>query len=85
MADTIVGLAQDYPGSNNINLFEPIGQFGSILSSESSSHRYIFTKPGQHLREFIRQEDDCILEHRYEDGDKAEQLLSYPTYVDMGS
>lgn len=79
MAETIVGLAQDYPGSNNINLFEPIGQFGSILSSESSSHRYIFTKPAKNLRDIIKTDDDCILEHRYEDGDKAEPLHFYPT------
>lgn len=79
MADTIVGLAQDYTGSNNINLFEPIGQFGSILSSESASHRYIFTKPHKNLREFFKQEDDCILEHRYEDGDKVEPKNFYPT------
>lgn len=78
MADTIVGLAQDYPGSNNVNLFDPIGQFGSILSSESSSHRYIFTKPSKYLREYIKQEDDCILEHRYEDGDKAEPINFFP-------
>jgi DNA topoisomerase-2 len=26
---TIVGLAQDYVGSNNINLLEPSGQFGT--------------------------------------------------------
>jgi DNA topoisomerase-2 len=25
---TIIGLAQDFVGSNNINLLEPIGQFG---------------------------------------------------------
>lgn len=78
MADTIVGLAQNYPGSNNVNLFEPIGQFGSILSSESASPRYIFTKPSKYLREYIRPEDDCILEHRYEDGDKAEPINFYP-------
>lgn len=78
MAETIVGLAQDFPGSNNINLFEPIGQFGSILSSESSSHRYIFTKPSSNLRNIIKNDDDCILEHRYEDGDKAEPLNFYP-------
>src|SRR5690554_143087 len=78
MADTIVGLAQDYPGSNNVNLFEPIGQFGTILSSESSSHRYIFTKPSDNLRRYIKQDDDCILTYRYEDGDKAEPENFFP-------
>lgn len=78
MADTIVGLAQDFPGSNNVNLFQPIGQFGSILSSESSSHRYIFTKPHINMRLFFKKEDDCILKYRYEDGDKAEPELFFP-------
>jgi len=78
MADTIVGLAQDYPGSNNVNLFEPIGQFGTILSSESSSHRYIFTKPSDNLRRYIKQDDDCILTYRYEDGDRAEPENFFP-------
>ena len=72
MCNTIVGLAQNFPGSNNVNLFEPIGQFGSILSPVASAHRYIYTKPSQHLREYIRKEDDCILRYKYEDGDRVE-------------
>jgi DNA topoisomerase-2 len=78
MADTIVGMAQDYPGSNNVNLFEPVGQFGSILSSEAASPRYIFTRASAYMRDYIRPEDDCVLEHRYEDGDKAEPLQYLP-------
>lgn len=78
MADTIVGLAQNYPGSNNINLFEPIGQFGSILSSSSSAHRYIFTKPSPHLRTYFRQDDEIILDYKYEDGDQVEPKVFYP-------
>lgn len=78
MCDTIVGLAQNFPGSNNINLFEPIGQFGSILSSESSAHRYIFTKPSQFMRKIIRPEDDLILNYKYVDGDKVEPETYFP-------
>ena len=42
----IVGMAQDFVGSNNINLFEPNGQFGTRLQGgkDSASERYIFTK-----------------------------------------
>ena len=29
---TIIGLAQNYVGSNNINLLQPIGQFGTRLA-----------------------------------------------------
>jgi DNA gyrase/topoisomerase IV subunit A len=78
MCDTIVRLAQSFPGSNNVNLFEPIGQFGSILSAESSAHRYIFTKPSVNLRKYIRREDDLILEHREDDGDKLEPIMYFP-------
>lgn len=78
MADTIVGLAQNYPGSNNVNLLEPIGQFGSILSSEAASHRYIYTKPSANMRKYIRVDDECILHHRYEDGDKCEPIYYLP-------
>lgn len=78
MGDTIVGMAQDFPGSNNVNVFEPIGQFGSILSSEAASTRYIFTRAHANARTYFKTEDDHILEHRYEDGDKAEPLSYFP-------
>ncbi len=43
---TIVGLAQNFVGSNNVNLLLPIGQFGTRLQGgkDSASPRYIFTK-----------------------------------------
>lgn len=42
---TIINLAQDYVGSNNINLLLPIGQFGTRLQGgkDAASPRYIFT------------------------------------------
>lgn len=42
---TIVGLAQDFVGSNNLNLLQPLGQFGTRLhgGKDSASPRYIFT------------------------------------------
>jgi len=42
---TIVNLAQNYVGSNNINVLMPIGQFGTRLQGgkDSASPRYIFT------------------------------------------
>jgi len=43
---TIINLAQDFVGSNNIELLEPVGAFGSRLKGgkDSSQPRYIFTK-----------------------------------------
>lgn len=42
---TIINLAQNYVGSNNINLLLPNGQFGTRLQGgkDSASPRYIFT------------------------------------------
>ncbi len=43
---TIINMAQNFIGSNNINLFQPVGQFGSrfMNGQDSASPRYIFTK-----------------------------------------
>jgi DNA topoisomerase-2 len=43
---TIINMAQNYIGSNNINLFQPVGQFGSRMlnGADHASPRYIFTK-----------------------------------------
>ena len=43
--DSIIGLAQDFVGSNNIELLDPKGQFGTRLENgkDSASPRYIFT------------------------------------------
>lgn len=46
LAETIVKLAHDFTGSNNVNLLEPCGQFGTRLmgGKDASQTRYIFTK-----------------------------------------
>ena len=43
---TIVGLAQDFVGSNNVNMLMPSGNFGSRLAggSDAASPRYIYTR-----------------------------------------
>jgi len=45
LMSTIINLAQNFVGSNNINLLMPIGQFGTRLhgGKDASSPRYIFT------------------------------------------
>lgn len=45
LMSTIINLAQNFVGSNNINLLQPIGQFGTRLmgGKDSASPRYIFT------------------------------------------
>ncbi len=45
LQQTIINLAQDYIGSNNINLLIPEGQFGSLTDNghDAASPRYIYT------------------------------------------
>jgi DNA topoisomerase-2 len=78
MEDTIVKLAQDFTGSNNINLFEPEGQFGSRLSPEASASRYIYTKLSDSFRQLYKKDDDLILDHKKSDGQKIEPNYYLP-------
>ena len=60
---TIIGLAQDFVGSNNMNLLLPCGQFGSRLEggNDSASVRYIFTKFAPYTKKIFDPRDDEIL------------------------
>jgi len=73
----IIGMAQNYVGSNNINLLTPNGQFGTRLmgGSDSASPRYIHTHLGAIVRAIVKKEDDAILTHLDDDG-----LLVEPEY-----
>lgn len=73
----IVGMAQNFVGSNNINLFMPNGQFGTRLQGgkDSASERYIFTQLNKITRIIFQQKDDNILEYLNDDG-----LLVEPIY-----
>ena len=76
----IVGLAQDFVGSNNINLLYPSGQFGTRLQGgkDSASDRYIFTRLEKITRYIFRSEDDIVLKHREDDGLQIEPECYYP-------
>jgi len=64
MQGTIVGLAQDFAGSNNVNFLIPDGQFGSRRSHNASAPRYIETTLHENFRKIFKKEDDIILERR---------------------
>jgi DNA topoisomerase-2 len=67
--EAIVKLAQNYPGSNNINLLEPRGQFGSRSEGgkDHSSARYIATQLEPITSKIFREEDDSVLTYTYGD------------------
>ena len=78
MQSTIVGLAVDYPGANNMNIFLPEGQFGSRLTSEAAAPRYIETKFSPNFRALFPKADDGILVHNETDGEKIEPKTYLP-------
>ena len=45
LTGTIIGMAQNFVGSNNINILKPLGQFGTRLRSgkDCAAPRYIWT------------------------------------------
>ena len=76
----IVGMAQNYTGSNNINLLEPNGQFGTRMQGgkDSASERYIFTQLNKITRYLYSGKDDAILKYNNDDGDMVEPVYYLP-------
>ena len=76
----IVGMAQNFVGSNNINLFMPNGQFGTRLQGgkDSASERYIFTQLNKITRSIFPSADDNVLNYLNDDGLIVEPIYYAP-------
>jgi len=76
----IVNMAQNFVGSNNINLLEPNGQFGTRLQGgdDSASERYIFTQLNTLTRYLFPEADDAILKYLNDDGTIVEPEFYVP-------
>ena len=70
LVEAIVGQAQEFVGSNNINELLPLGQFGTRLQGgkDHASERYIFTMLNPVTKYIYREEDRPILNHLDDDG-----------------
>eukprot|EP00957_Ditylum_brightwellii_P056330 4270459-Ditylum_brightwellii.AAC.1 len=73
-------MAQDFVGSNNINLLIPSGQFGTRLSGgkDAASPRYIFTQLSPVARLLFPSDDDALLEYGEDDGHLIEPIFYVP-------
>jgi DNA topoisomerase-2 len=76
----IVNMAQNFVGSNNVNLLEPQGQFGSRLhgGDDSASERYIFTQLNPLTRAIFPEADDAVLTYLNDDGTMVEPEFYCP-------
>ena len=77
---TIVNMAQNFVGSNNINLLTPSGQFGTrrMGGSDAASARYIFTKLEPITRTIFHPDDDELLNYLNDDGSTIEPEFYVP-------
>ena len=68
--DAIVGMAQDFVGSNNLAWLVPQGQFGTRLQGgkDSASPRYIHTYLHPHVSQLVPSDDFDVLTYRDDDG-----------------
>ena len=80
LQQTIVGLAQTFVGSNNVNCLEPSGNFGSRLQggSDSASARYIFTRLSPFARKVFHGLDEPILKYNTDEDDTIEPEMYVP-------
>jgi DNA topoisomerase-2 len=81
LQQAIVGMAQIFVGTNNINLLVPNGQFGSRCLSggqDASSARYIFTLLSKLTKLIFKEEDNAILKYQEDDGQEIEPEYYMP-------
>lgn len=77
---TIINMAQDFVGSNNINILDPIGQFGTRLQGgkDSGSPRYIFTRLLPTTKTIFNEHDNLLLDYLDDDGMSIEPKYYIP-------
>ena len=81
MQDTIVNMAQDFAGSNNMPLFMTQGAFGSRMQNgkDAASARYIYTSLREHTRKIFPGADDEVLQYPLEEGSRVQPRFYVPT------
>lgn len=78
--ETIIGMAQEYPGTNNIPLLYRDGLFGTKLEGgeDAAAARYIYTKMDALTELIFREEDEPLLKPVNDDGDLVQPEYYVP-------
>lgn len=79
LSEAIVNMAQQFVGTNNINLLYPLGNFGTRNQGgkDSAATRYIFTYGNTLLDKIYRKEDQVILKNKIEENEIIEPYNYY--------
>lgn len=74
LSPTIVGMAQEFVGRNNLNLLLPKGHFGTRrkLGKDAAKSRYISTGLSEIVEPIFPKVDELLLELLYENGKEVE-------------
>jgi DNA topoisomerase-2 len=85
LQSTIVGLAQNFVGSNNIPLLQANGQFGSRLSNgkDAASARYIYTDLQEITKVIFPESDEPVLKRALDDDRNEVEPLHYAPLLPM--
>ena len=76
----IIGMAQNFVGSNNINILKPIGQFGSRIhmGKDAGASRYIYTMLEKISTVMFNKDDHGVLKYLDDDGIPVEPEYYVP-------
>ncbi len=80
LCNTIIGMAFDFAGSNNIEYFRQDGLFGSRnkIGQDAGSPRYIFCAPSDMLPNIMRFEDFELMDFEVDEGEDQEPKQFLP-------
>ena len=80
LQEAIIGMAQNFVGSNNINLLMPNGQFGTRIAGgkDNASPRYIFTCLNPIVKHIFKEDDFDVLTYLDDDGTMIEPEYYVP-------
>lgn len=80
LSSAITNMAQDFVGSNNVNLLLPKGQLGSRLQGgkDAASPRYTFVQMNPVTSLIFRVEDSPVLSYTSDDGVNTEPVYYVP-------
>jgi DNA topoisomerase-2 len=80
LQSAIIGMAQNFLGSNNINVLKPNGQFGTrrLGGQDAASPRYIFTQLSDLTNLVFNKEDNQVLTYQNDDGMDVEPEYYMP-------
>lgn len=78
LCEAIIGMAQDYVGTNNLPLLVPESSFGTRLGGDAAAPRYIYTHLQPYTRSIFMEKDDGICKPQSVEGKVVEPQFYVP-------